>query len=118
MKPLFALLIIALPALSGCGANSLAGATSTALPLANVPIRDAATMPAGAKALGQVTATSCKNKAWDPDPSEANALNLLKLEAAKLSADGVAEVTYQRGIVNPLLNCWSSITATGTAFSR
>lgn len=78
-------------------------------------VRIVDSVPAGATVIGSVHATSCKNKIWDPDPSEANALAQLQIKAAELGAAAVAGVTYTSGGTSLVTNCWAHITATGTA---
>ncbi len=104
--------------LAGCGPNKLAGAGSTAEPLVFSPVQTLASIPAGAKVIGEAQAISCKSKAWDPDPSEENALQLLKSKAEQMNGSAVVNVAYTKGLVNPILNCWLSITATGTVIGN
>ena len=72
--------------------------------------------PAGATVLGAIEGTSCKNKAWDPLPTEAKALEQLQIKAAAMGATGVSAVTYTKGEFSMVTNCWASITASGMAY--
>jgi uncharacterized protein YbjQ (UPF0145 family) len=70
------------------------------------------------KSLGNIEATSCKNLMWDPAPTEEDALAQLKVKAANLGGNAVANVTYRHDGTSLNTNCWSSITATGVALAR
>ncbi len=66
--------------------------------------------------LGNITAYSCKHLAWDPPASKGNALLQLRLEALKLDADGVIDVTFDsQGTDAWGTNCWESVQASGVA---
>lgn len=102
----------------GACAGALSGATSSAKPpplLAPV-IRITDSIPAGAVAIGEVSGISCKNKVWDPDATEGNAVEILKRRAADAGADGISGVRFSSGAVNLITNCWASVTAVGTAY--
>lgn len=102
---------------AGC-VGPLSGAVSSAdAPAAPIaPIKVVDSVPAGAVQIGEISALTCKNKIWEPDVTEAGALDLLKRKAADIGAAGVASVRYRSGSVSLISNCWSSITAIGTAF--
>lgn len=73
-------------------------------------------VPAGATSLGSVEGTSCKNKAWDPLPTEAKALEQLQIKAVAMGATGLSGVQYAKGEFSMVTNCWASITATAVAY--
>lgn len=85
----------------------------TQLAAANLPVLE--TAPEQAVSLGEIDATSCKNKIWSPDPSEEDALRQLKIKASDLGADALTNVQYDPSGTSLLRNCWSSIRATATA---
>ena len=74
------------------------------------------TSPKGATMLGPIDGTSCKNKAWDPLPTEAKALEQLQIKAVALGASGVSGVQYANGEFSMATNCWASITASAMAY--
>ena len=66
--------------------------------------------------LAPVTAYSCKFLMTDPPASKGEALSRLRLEASKLNADGIIDVTFDtRGADAWGTNCWESVQASGTA---
>lgn len=74
------------------------------------------TPPKGATMLGPIDGTSCKNKAWDPLPTEAKALEQLQIKAVALGATGLSGVQYAKGEFSMATNCWASITASAMAY--
>jgi len=108
--------------LTGCvGPNPNLGITNFAtMP---TPIRrqvDAvsivATVPAGSTIIGSFEGNSCRNKLWDKEPTEADALEQLRIRAGTAGGTGVAGVSYSKAGTSMMTNCWSTITATGTVF--
>ena len=73
-------------------------------------------LPAGATSIGSLSGTSCKNKLWDPEPTEAKALEQLQLKAVEAGATGLAAVRYETAGTSLATNCWSLITASGVAY--
>lgn len=66
--------------------------------------------------IGEVRATSCKNKVWQPPATRGDALAQLRLKALRMGANAVIAVTYDEHGTDALgTNCWNSVTATGTA---
>ena len=63
-----------------------------------------------------ISATSCKHLMWDPDPTQENAVEQLKVKAARIGANVVtnlfcrAEPTASLGT-----NCWSSVVCEAAA---
>lgn len=113
-------LAIILPALAACGPGvrvadvntPAAHQTTTAVTVVNGPA------PAGARLVGAVEATSCKNKAWDATPTNENAITQLKAFVKERGGNTLANVFCeppQGTTLSP--NCWSSIRCTGTAYS-
>lgn len=65
-----------------------------------------------------VTALSCKNKLWDPDPSEKNAIDQLRFKASRIGANAISSVNCTApSSVNLGTNCWSGITCTASAIA-
>ncbi|MFP1634111.1 hypothetical protein ACLB6G_20470 [Zhengella sp. ZM62] len=64
----------------------------------------------------RVTGTSCTVQAWDPAPTEENAINLMKAQAAEMGFNRVHSVSVKRDPRAFLMNCWRAITATGIGF--
>ena len=116
--------IVAVAVVCGLGLTSascvgaLSGATSSAEPPPPIApiIKVTDTIPPGAAAIGEVSGISCKNKVWDPDATEENAVEILKRRAADAGAEGVSSVRFSSGAVNLITNCWASVTAIGTAY--
>jgi uncharacterized protein YbjQ (UPF0145 family) len=73
-------------------------------------------VPAGASAMGEMSAVSCTRAVGMPPPSAEDALTNLKIEAASKGATGLANVTYKQFGMDLGKNCWATITATATAF--
>jgi len=69
--------------------------------------------PRGAKVLRLLTATSCKSKPWDPDPTDEDAIRKLQVDARGMGGNAVGNVTC--GIGSILTQCLSSIVCSGTA---
>ena len=72
--------------------------------------------PAPTKEDQRVEGTSCKNKAWDPAPSEANAVNLMKQQAAARGYNAVHSVKVANDPAAITKNCWSALVASGVAY--
>jgi hypothetical protein len=118
-------ILSALLALAGCntpGRGTLstigplpsAGVVATTPAYKNVVISTA--IPLGAKVLGPVKGTACKNSLLDPAPTKADADIQLRQKAADMGATGVANVSYGSDSGAVFKNCWSIINATGTAY--
>jgi len=107
--------------LSGCGPSPSLGVVNTSQ-VAPRLMQEAnevivyEVVPDGARIVAEIDATSCKNKLWDPDPSQSNAIDQMKVKAAALGANGIAAITFNDAGTSFMSNCWSSITAQGTAF--
>lgn len=65
-----------------------------------------------------VSGVSCKNKIWDPTPSNEAAIAVLRREAAKAGFDTVYVQEVAPASDALLMNCWSAIRASGLAFDR
>lgn len=90
---------------------------STALELGqSVSVFEARETPANASVLGPITATSCKNKAWDKEATAEDATNQLRLLSRQRGGDAVGNLTCEapRG-TDLATNCWASVTCTGTS---
>ena len=71
--------------------------------------------PPVARFLGQIKATSCKNKMWDDAATTGNAMEQLRIKAYRLGADGLVNVACDSLGTNLGTNCWASITCSGDA---
>jgi RcsF-like lipoprotein len=70
--------------------------------------------PRDAGVLGQLSATSCKSKPWDPDPTDEEATRQLQVDSRGMGGNAVGNVAC--GIGSALVtNCLSSIVCRGTA---
>jgi hypothetical protein len=57
--------------------------------------------------LQPLSATSCKNKFWDPSPTTEDATDQLRVKAARLGGNGVQNVTCEASRGTSLTtNCW------------
>ncbi|MER9443882.1 hypothetical protein NKI79_21345 [Mesorhizobium sp. M0340] len=72
------------------------------------------TGPAGVSVSG----TSCKNKLWQPAPSEDNAIALMKQDAKAHGMNIVHSMKVENDGSALLKNCWAAITASGIAFKK
>lgn len=65
----------------------------------------------------QLTGISCKNKLWEPAPTNEAAINVLKKQAAAAGFDRLY-VSSTKPDPNALAkNCWAAIIASGVAFN-
>jgi hypothetical protein len=64
-----------------------------------------------------ISGISCKNRIWDPNPTDEIAIAVLKREVQRAGYNSV----YISSVANDEAalgkNCWSAITAQGTAFN-
>ncbi|MCF1452268.1 hypothetical protein ACQZ61_04225 [Agrobacterium vitis] len=112
--------------LSGCGStaqNSDVGLVHTGLggraPIADVSaVEITETGPALAKEDQRVMGTSCRNKAWDPEPSRDNAINLMKQQAVSRGYNAVHSVKVFNDPAALVKNCWSALIASGIAYKQ
>lgn len=63
-----------------------------------------------------ISATSCKNKMWDPEPTRENAIEQLRIKAARIGANTVTNL-FCRAEATPNLgtNCWSAVVCDAAA---
>lgn len=112
--------VLALALLTGCGPGMRVEKVDApaAAQLNNTVAVIDGPAPAGARLIGPVEATSCKNKAWDPSPTSANAILQMKSFARERGGNAIAGVFCEppKG-TNLGTNCWSSIRCTATAYS-
>lgn len=66
----------------------------------------------------QVEGISCRNKVWDPAPTDDSAIAVLRRETAEAGYNAVHLVSVERVSGAMLMNCWSAIRATGLAFNQ
>lgn len=64
----------------------------------------------------EVSGVSCKNKFWEPAPSNDVAISVLKREVRKAGFENVYIVSVEPDPNALLKNCWSAIIARGIAF--
>ena len=66
--------------------------------------------------LGSITAYSCKHWMTDPPASKGDALTRLRMEALRLGANGIIDITFDsRGTDTWGTNCWETVQASGSA---
>lgn len=100
-------------ALSSCAGAKVQEDTSAEW-RTNTRVYRASETPRGARVLGQLTATSCKSKPWDPEPTDEDATRQLQVDSRGMGGNAVGNVNC--GIGSALAtNCLSSIVCRGTA---
>jgi len=68
--------------------------------------------------LGQIEATSCMNKLWDPPASREDAMDQLRYKASALGGNGITNlICEQCEGTNLAKNCWNSVTCYGVAIA-
>src|ERR1051325_1716815 len=68
--------------------------------------------PRGARVLGQLTATSCKSRPWDSEPTDEEAIRQLQVDSRGMGGDAVGNVSC--GIGRTLsTHCLSSLVGRG-----
>ena len=66
--------------------------------------------------LGSVSGYSCRSLTWEKRANAGDALIQLKLNAHKLGADGILDITFDNhGTDAWSTNCWEGVAATGMA---
>ena len=65
-----------------------------------------------------LTGISCKNKLWEPAPTEAVAISVLKKQASAAGFNAVYINSVEQDPNAISKNCWSAIIATGVAFNK
>ena len=79
-------------------------------------IESGASIPPIDQVIGDVSAYSCKHVLSDPPASKGDALKRLRLEAYRVGADAVIDVTFDvRGTDTWGTNCWETVYAAGQA---
>lgn len=113
-------LLIAVLAIAGCGPTMTVtevDAPAAAQLNASVKVLQGAP-PDGARSLGGIEATSCKNKAWDAAATNENAILQMKSVAREKGGNAIGDVYCEPPHGTNLgRNCWSSVRCTATAFS-
>ena len=123
MKFTSAAIVLSAYFLSGCGAT----VSNTDKPI-GLYISGAETVPddfsvavvstlpsSGGK---QISGISCKNKVWDPTPTNDAAITVLKREVMHAGFNSVVISSVGPDPAALMKNCWSAIIATGTAFNK
>ena len=68
--------------------------------------------------LQRLEAWSCKNKLWDPDPTQSDALAQMRMTASAIGANGIKDLYCSSNLGTSVMkNCWSSILCAGTAIN-
>jgi len=72
----------------------------------------------GVKSIGVITATSCRNQAWEPPASIENCTAQMQMRAARLGANGLILGSSDRQVANFIStgvnrNCWSTVDCSG-----
>lgn len=81
-----------------------------------IQVFDARETPATATILGPLTANSCKNKLWEKDASNDDAIAQLRLMSRQRGGNAVGNLVCEKPQGTSMAtNCWASITCTGTA---
>lgn len=111
--------VMLVPVITACGPavhlEKVDAATSADLN-SSVKVLQSSSIPAGAKSLGEVQATSCKHMAWEPSPTNENAITQMKSVARKKGGNAITNVYCEPPLGTTLTpNCWSSIRCTATA---
>lgn len=65
--------------------------------------------------LQGLEAWSCKNKFWEPDPTQSDALVQMRQKASAIGANGIKDLYCSNQGTSVATNCWSSIVCAGTA---
>jgi hypothetical protein len=66
--------------------------------------------------LQPLSAISCKNKLWDPSPTQEDATDQLRVKAARLGGNGLLNVVCEApGMTYVIKNCWAWLTCHGAA---
>ncbi len=80
---------------------------------------DNATLKRGSyERLGQIEATSCMNKLWDPPASREDAVDQLRYKASALGGNGITNLLCEKTEgTNLAKNCWNSVTCYGVAIA-
>ena len=107
--------LLCLPILASCGPMvAIENAESLSSAQRLIPIHQDAELRGG-RVVGLLEGHSCKNKAWDPDPARAAADQQIRMQATRLGGNAIIAARYESRGVTLQPNCWSSITAYGTA---
>ena len=78
-------------ALSSCAGAKVQEDTSAEW-RTNTRVYRASETPRGARVLGQLTATSCKSKPWDPEPTDEDATRQLQVDSRGMGGNAVGNV--------------------------
>ena len=122
MKKMLALIVAI--SLTACGAfvpvedlsKVSAAEMQAAMKIRVYTLESGADYPEIENILGGVSAYSCKHMTWEPPASKGDALKRLRLEALRMGADAVVDVTFDtRGTDAFGTNCWQTVFAAGQA---
>lgn len=113
------MMVMLVPVIAACGHavhQENVDATSSVDLKSSVKVVQSSAIPPGAKNLGEIQATSCKHLAWEPAPSNENAILQMKSVAKKKGGNAISNVYCEPPLGTTLTpNCWSSIRCTATA---
>lgn len=123
MKYVSATVVLAVCLVSGCGATAPNTDKPTGLYIAGADkVSDEYNVDVASKLPSsggkQLSGVSCKNKVWDPAPTNDAAIAVLKREVSKAGYDSVVISSVGPDPAALMKNCWSAIIATGSAFNK
>lgn len=106
-------------ALSACGSFAPNTNASAPVTLVGSTPQDAAgvsVVDAAPKTAVELSGIDCKNKVWNPTPTNERAIEVLKAQVKKAGKTQV-KVTSVMPVQNPIaMNCWSALEAKGLAY--
>jgi hypothetical protein len=118
-RKIAAAILITSISVSGCGpfveTNQVTQEEATRLSGEMKIYQPAEVSPLKYTTLRGVEAWSCKNKFWDPDPTQSDALAQLRQKASAIGANGIKDLYCSSQGTSLVTNCWSSIICAGTA---
>ena len=108
------LIILACLCLASCGARSIDRVTFPPVSKDSIVLVD--DLPIAATLTGRVEGLSCASGPLSPPPTNAEALDRMKQQAADMGATGVFHVRYKTLGISPFKGCWSGVNASGVAY--
>lgn len=114
-------LVLAAALLSGCATSSLIEPVQVVVtPSSSDPVPVVAIVETGPPVKdwrNKVTGRDCQRMAWEPKPTNENAVRDLLDLAASRGFNAVHSVVVGVDLRSLALNCWEATTATGIAFN-
>ncbi len=99
---------------SGCASPSIERVTFPPTDKASLVTTDQ--LLTGAVLQGRVEGLSCQKGPFDKLPSQDDATDRMREEAASIGATGIYHVRYLKGGISLSPHCWQSVTAVGIAY--